>query len=75
MTHATEIDAIKDTIKLIELLVTSLHGDKTFLSLGNEMIGADCVCVERVSPSQLYTYIGKQKISLSPFTFAFGKRK
>ncbi len=53
MTHATEIDAIKDTIKLIELLVTSLHGDKTFLSLGNEMIGADCVCAERVSPSQL----------------------
>jgi hypothetical protein len=33
----SEIDTIKDTIKLIQLLVTSLNGDKTLLSLGTEI--------------------------------------
>ncbi len=35
----SEIDTIKDTIKLIQLLVTSLNGDKTLLSLGIENEG------------------------------------
>jgi hypothetical protein len=39
----SDIDTIKETIKLIQLLVTSLHGDKTLLSLGIEVIGVDCV--------------------------------
>jgi len=39
----SDIDTIKDTIKLIQLLAMSLHGDKILLSLGIEIIGVDCV--------------------------------
>ena len=35
-----------DTIKFIQLLVTSLDGDKTLLSSGIENIGAYCVLRE-----------------------------
>ncbi len=39
----SDIDTIKDTINLIQLLVTSLKGDKILLSLGIEIMGVDCV--------------------------------
>ena len=42
----SDIDTIKDTIKLIHLLVTSLHGDKILLLLGIEILGVDCVLRE-----------------------------
>jgi hypothetical protein len=35
----SDIDTIKDTMKLIQLLVTSLNGDKILLSLRIEVIG------------------------------------
>ena len=35
----SDIDTIKDIIKLIQLLVTSLNGGKILLSLGIEIIG------------------------------------
>ena len=38
---AGTVDTIKDTIKLIQLLV--VKGDKILLSLGIEIIGVDCV--------------------------------
>ena len=37
------VDSIKGTIKLVQLLVTSLNGDKILLSLGVEIIGVNCV--------------------------------
>jgi len=37
----SDTDTINDTIKLIQLLVTSLNGDKILLSLGIEIIGVD----------------------------------
>ncbi len=39
----SDIDTIKDTIKLIHLLVKSLNDDKILLSLGTEILGGDCV--------------------------------
>ena len=35
----SDIDTIKDTMKLIQLLVTSLNGDKILLSLRIKVIG------------------------------------
>ena len=39
----SDIATIKDTIKLIHLLVKSLNDDKILLSLGTEILGGDCV--------------------------------
>jgi hypothetical protein len=39
----SDIDTVKDAMKLIQLLVKSLNGDKILLSSGIEIIGVDCV--------------------------------
>jgi hypothetical protein len=61
MSRATVVDTIKDTIKLIQLLVTPLNGDKILLSSEIEIIGIDCGFRELGSVSWILMLININK--------------